>query len=147
MLTREIDELSEVIVPADNTYGDLLRGPGVAMREVLPGDAAWLFYTSGTTGRPKGAMISQGALLNLSAALEEVYAPTASEADGEADGGGAGGSGRVRGTWQRVSLNAPLSFDASVKQWLQLLRGRTVVIVGLGISTLRPAAPAGAART
>ena len=35
-----------------------LAGEAIAPHDSAPGDMAWLFYTSGTTGRPKGAMLS-----------------------------------------------------------------------------------------
>ncbi len=51
---------------ADYTLDALVsqsRGVIAAPYPVEPGDLAWLAYTSGTTGRPKGAMLSHGALL------------------------------------------------------------------------------------
>ncbi len=38
----------------------------IAVEPRLDGDLAWLFYTSGTTGRPKGAMLSHGNLAAMS---------------------------------------------------------------------------------
>jgi long-chain acyl-CoA synthetase len=47
----------------------LLAGDAVAVAPRAAEDLAWLFYTSGTTGRPKGAMLSHRAL----AAMSEAY--------------------------------------------------------------------------
>ena len=43
-------------------YEALLSGDPIAPEPREGGDLAWLFYTSGTTGRPKGAMLSHRSL-------------------------------------------------------------------------------------
>ena len=39
------------------------QGDGIDLVPRQPDDLAWLFYTSGTTGRPKGAMLTHGILM------------------------------------------------------------------------------------
>jgi len=55
-------ELREVIDVDGPDYARLLRGDPAPLAEVSPDDLAWLFYTSGTTGRPKGAMLTHRVL-------------------------------------------------------------------------------------
>lgn len=72
---------------------------------------AYIIYTSGSTGRPKGVMIQQRSVLNLVHALQKsIY-------DSSMNGA------------QRIGLNAPLTFDASVKQLMMLLHGHTLCLL------------------
>jgi amino acid adenylation domain-containing protein/non-ribosomal peptide synthase protein (TIGR01720 family) len=72
---------------------------------------AYLIYTSGSTGQPKGVMIPHRSALNLWTGLKNIV--YANHAPGPL----------------RVSLNAPLSFDASVQEWIMLLSGHALHIV------------------
>lgn len=71
---------------------------------------AYIIYTSGSTGGPKGVMVQHGSVVNLAFALrEEIY--------------------RDAGRQLTVGLNAPLAFDASVKQLIQILHGHSICII------------------
>lgn len=71
---------------------------------------AYVIYTSGSTNQPKGVMIRQRSVWNLLESLRETAYPPD---DGQL----------------RLSVNAPLAFDSSVKQIFQLLNGHTLHIV------------------
>jgi long-chain acyl-CoA synthetase len=47
-----------LIVFGSAAHEALLQSDGIGLQPAEPDDLAWLFYTSGTTGRPKGAMLS-----------------------------------------------------------------------------------------
>ena len=58
-LSAEVDSLKTIISTGETDYDQLFSHPGPGSPEDLaPDDVAWLFYTSGTTGRPKGAMLT-----------------------------------------------------------------------------------------
>jgi long-chain acyl-CoA synthetase len=44
-------------------WRQLCQGDGIGIVPRQPDDLAWLFYTSGTTGRPKGAMLTHGIMM------------------------------------------------------------------------------------
>ncbi|HVR95316.1 MAG TPA: amino acid adenylation domain-containing protein, partial [Thermoanaerobaculia bacterium] len=83
---------------------------------VAPENLAYVIYTSGSTGRPKGVMVQHRSVVHLATALRNaVY---------------------YRGLENplRVAVNAPLVFDASVTQWVQLLSGHALWVVGEDVS-------------
>ncbi len=65
-------ELSGTVLPSPAMTIDDIRVADtfglVRPAEVLSSDSAWLFYTSGTTGKPKGAVLTHGNLLAMSLA-------------------------------------------------------------------------------
>ncbi|MBT4835826.1 MAG: amino acid adenylation domain-containing protein, partial [Methylococcales bacterium] len=75
----------------------------------------YIIYTSGSTGEPKGVCVAHRNLLHLSHALDQAIYK--------------GGESLV------VTFNAPLVFDASVKQWQRQVMGDTLVILPLEART------------
>ena len=72
---------------------------------------AYVIYTSGSTGQPKAVMVQHRSPINLLQGLKHaVYADHGT-------------------TKLRASINAPLSFDASMQQLILLLEGFTLFIV------------------
>ncbi len=54
--------LERLVVMGGSAYEALFQADPIAPAERQAQDLAWLFYTSGTTGRPKGAMLTHGVL-------------------------------------------------------------------------------------
>jgi amino acid adenylation domain-containing protein len=111
-LLGEMPENKARVICLDSEWNRLsqLSSKNLVSR-VKPHNLAYVIYTSGSTGKPKGVMVQQDSVLNLLTALEKAIFIA------RPDSG------------LRVSLNASLAFDASVKQLIHLLHGRTLDIV------------------
>ena len=57
-LGRAEGPLPTLIVVGSRDYTALMQAEAIAEVDSAPEDEAWLFYTSGTTGRPKGAVLT-----------------------------------------------------------------------------------------
>jgi amino acid adenylation domain-containing protein len=116
LVTRET---LRAVLPADgppavllDTHADLLERESAAAPAdgAGPENLAYVLFTSGSTGVPKGVMVEHRSVVNLAAALRRaIYEHHPGPL--------------------RVSVNASLAFDASVKQVIQLLAGHTLCIL------------------
>ncbi|MET0325630.1 MAG: AMP-binding protein [Ilumatobacteraceae bacterium] len=62
-LVGSVASLRAVVIAPGERWDRLTSSPPIALVGREPGDPAWLFYTSGTTGQPKGATLSHRNLL------------------------------------------------------------------------------------
>lgn len=58
--------LCSMFIPDTPAYEAIQQAAPITVAQRLPDDSAWLFYTSGTTGKPKGVVLSSRNLMAMS---------------------------------------------------------------------------------
>ncbi len=111
-LADDIDTLDTCIVAPDQRWTELASASAMPITDRRPSDAAWLFFTSGTTGRPKGATLTHRNLLMMSLSyFADIDAITADDA---------------------VLLAAPISHGAGLYALPHVARGAVSVVPASG---------------
>ncbi|MDD9718297.1 AMP-binding protein [Dinoroseobacter sp. PD6] len=97
------------VVTGSAAFGEMLAAPPMAAPVArASGDLAWLFYTSGTTGKPKGVMMSFATLTAMTLSyFVDVDEVTAQDA---------------------ILYSAPMSHGAGVYNFMHVLRGARHVV-------------------
>lgn len=109
-LGGEIATLKQVVAAGSPAYEALISAAPLPPVETTPEDPAWLFYTSGTTGRPKGAVLSNRNMLFMTMAY---FADIASP-----------------GTADQMLHVSPLSHGSGLYAVPHMLRGSEQIIGG-----------------
>ncbi|NOX88828.1 MAG: amino acid adenylation domain-containing protein [Calditrichaeota bacterium] len=109
-----IDRLPQNVVPVliDDQWDEIEKQSTANLQQPLSSqNLAYIIYTSGSTGIPKGVMVQHRSVMNLIENLEHrIYS-------------------RFGSKKFRISMNAPISFDASVQKFIMLTRGHTLIII------------------
>lgn len=100
----------ELSVPVWEIPAEPDPGASVDTSAIVPDQAAYVIFTSGSTGSPRPVVVEHRAAASLTRALADVVH--------------AGEPGPLR-----VAVNAPFTFDASIKQLVQLAHGHTLCVV------------------
>jgi amino acid adenylation domain-containing protein len=112
-LTKQLQGVRTPLVELDGQWNEISKHDDTDLQLRITGlgsgKLAYVIYTSGSTGEPKGVMVEHRNVVNHWYALERLYRHPVDR--------------------RRVALNAPITFDASVQQWVQLLAGCTLFIV------------------